>query len=192
MCRLRPVDLDRSGPVWVYAPPAHKTAHRGTRRVVHLGPRARAVLRPFLAASTDPAACLFSPAASAAEFRAARSAARKTPRYPSHMARNGSKRTADPKRTPGGRFTNSAYGKAVAKAVAKANARRARLAAGAEFDPVPGWAPNQLRHLRGTEVRKAFGLEAAQVLLGHARADVTQVYAERDMALAARVAAETG
>jgi hypothetical protein len=33
---------------------------------------------------------------------------------------------------------------------------------------------------------------ALKVLLGHARADVTQVYAERDLALAERVAAEIG
>jgi hypothetical protein len=41
-------------------------------------------------------------------------------------------------------------------------------------------------------VRRAYGLEAAQVLLGHARADVTQVYAERDGRLAFRVAREIG
>jgi hypothetical protein len=35
-------------------------------------------------------------------------------------------------------------------------------------------------------------LEATQVVLGHARADVTQVYAERDPSLATRIAAEAG
>jgi site-specific recombinase XerC len=35
-------------------------------------------------------------------------------------------------------------------------------------------------------------LEAAQVLLGHARADVTQVYAERNEQLASEVAARIG
>jgi site-specific recombinase XerC len=54
------------------------------------------------------------------------------------------------------------------------------------------WHPNQLRHTYATGVRKLYGLEAAQVLLGHARADVTQVYAERDWGLALRVAAEAG
>ena len=54
------------------------------------------------------------------------------------------------------------------------------------------WHPNQLRHLRATEVQRDFGLEAAQVALGHSRADVTQVYAERDLALAEKVAAEVG
>ena len=58
--------------------------------------------------------------------------------------------------------------------------------------PRRGVHPNQLRHLFATEVRKAHGLEAAQVLLGHSRADVTQVYAERNLTLAARVANEIG
>ncbi|QEL19512.1 site-specific integrase [Limnoglobus roseus] len=192
VCNLRPIDLDRSGPVWVYTPPAHKTAHRGQRRVIHLGPKAQAVLAPFLATCADPSAYLFTPAAAVAEFHAGRGAARKTPRWPSHLDRNRSKRKADPKAAPGGHFSTGNYSRAIAAGIAKANERRAKMAAGGEFDPVPAWAPNQLRHLRGTEVRKAFGLEAAQVLLGHARADVTQVYAERDFALAAKVAAETG
>jgi site-specific recombinase XerC len=54
------------------------------------------------------------------------------------------------------------------------------------------WAPNRLRHSAGTEIRKRFGLEAAQVTLGHASADVTQVYAERDAKLAAEVARKIG
>ena len=45
---------------------------------------------------------------------------------------------------------------------------------------------------RQAEIRRQFGLEAAQVALGHARADVTQVYAERDMALAAEVMRKIG
>ena len=54
------------------------------------------------------------------------------------------------------------------------------------------WSPNQLRHAAGTEIRRRFGLEAAQVILGHAKADVTQVYAERDMATAAEVMRKIG
>jgi site-specific recombinase XerD len=65
--------------------------------------------------------------------------------------------------------------------------RRACERAGVEH-----WHPNQLRHTFASEVRRHYGLEAVQVLLGHARADVTQVYAERDLTLAARVAAEIG
>ena len=54
------------------------------------------------------------------------------------------------------------------------------------------WHPNQLRHTFATAVRKQHGLEAAQVLLGHSRADVTQIYAEKNEALAAVIAAKMG
>jgi integrase len=54
------------------------------------------------------------------------------------------------------------------------------------------WSPLQLRHTRGTEIRSKYGLEGAQVALGHSKADVTQLYAERDLALAHRIAAEIG
>ena len=50
------------------------------------------------------------------------------------------------------------------------------------------WAPNQLRHTFATEVRRDHGLESAQVLLGHSKADTTQIYAERDRQLASKVA----
>ena len=50
----------------------------------------------------------------------------------------------------------------------------------------------RLRHTHATEVRRRFGLEAAQVSLGHAQAQVTEVYAERDLALAAKVARQIG
>ena len=41
-------------------------------------------------------------------------------------------------------------------------------------------------------IREQRGVEAAQVILGHARADVTQVYAEKNQELAMRIAKETG
>ena len=51
----------------------------------------------------------------------------------------------------------------------------------------PCWSPNRLRHSMATEVRRNYGLEAVQVVLGHATANVTQIYAERDLNLAARI-----
>ena len=45
---------------------------------------------------------------------------------------------------------------------------------------------------RATEIRKDFGLEAAQVICGHENAAITEVYAERDYKLAAEVAYKTG
>jgi integrase len=42
------------------------------------------------------------------------------------------------------------------------------------------WSQNQLRHRAGTEARRVGGLESAQVLLGHANARTTEIYAEVD------------
>ena len=43
------------------------------------------------------------------------------------------------------------------------------------------WHPHQLRHNAATNLRREFGLEAAQLALGHSSALVTDaVYAERD------------
>jgi len=58
--------------------------------------------------------------------------------------------------------------------------------------PVRHWHPNQLRHSRATEVRREYGVEGAQVVLGHARADVTQIYAETNAKLAEKIALQNG
>jgi integrase len=57
---------------------------------------------------------------------------------------------------------------------------------------VTPWHPNQLRHNAATEIRRQFGLDAAQVILGHSRADVTQIYAEADTERMAEIAARIG
>ena len=57
---------------------------------------------------------------------------------------------------------------------------------------IPRWSPNQLRHSAATEIRRDFGLDAAQVVLGHASASTTEIYAETDKELAAKVAKERG
>ena len=54
------------------------------------------------------------------------------------------------------------------------------------------WTPNQLRHATATTVRREHGLEAAQVVAGHANARTTEIYAERDLAKAAEVMAKIG
>jgi len=54
------------------------------------------------------------------------------------------------------------------------------------------WSPNQLRHSRATIIREKYGIEAAQVVLGHAEVETTQIYAERDFAAAARIMSEIG
>ena len=173
--RMRQCDVDRSGPVWIYRPARHKSLHKGRGRAVPLGPKAQEILRPWLEAAAGPDAFLFTPAAAVERQSAERRARRKTKVQPSQAAR-GPK--ADPVRRRRPRYDSAAYNKAVTSACDRAG--------------VPRWGPHRLRHAVATKVRAAYGLEAAQTLLGHARADVTQVYAERDLAKAVEVMEQIG
>jgi integrase len=49
------------------------------------------------------------------------------------------------------------------------------------------WHLHQLRHNAATRLRKDFGLEAAQVILGHRTLAVTEIYAEKNVAAAMRI-----
>ena len=59
---------------------------------------------------------------------------------------------------------------------------------GARRAGMNAWTPHRLRHSAGTEIRQRYGLDAAQAVLGHRGANVTEVYAEVDFAKAAEVA----
>jgi integrase len=54
------------------------------------------------------------------------------------------------------------------------------------------WSPNRLRHSLASEVRAKFDLESAQVILGHAAANTSEIYAQRDQKKAAAVARKIG
>jgi integrase len=88
-CVIRKCDIDMTGRAWVYTPKAHKNAWRGKSRAVAIGPKAQEVLRPFLAEVKSDTDFLFSPRAAVEEFRAARTANRKTPKFESHIAERG-------------------------------------------------------------------------------------------------------
>jgi len=173
VCLLQPEDLDRSGEVWEYRPGAHKTEHHGRGRLILVGPRAQAVLTPYLLRPAN--AYCFSPREAVEKRHAERRTARRSPITPSQARR---RRKTKPKRAPGPRYTPASYRQAIHRACDRARLQR--------------WSPNQLRHSAGTEIRRKFGLEAAQVVLGHARADVTQLYAERDTELARRTMQQVG
>ncbi len=174
VCILRPCDLDRSGDVWLYRPGAHKTEHHGRERIVFIGGEAQAVLLRYLARA--PEDYCFRPVDSEAKRRAAAHKARVVPI--NHGNRPGTNRKRKARRAPGDRYTTASYRRAITRACGKAK--------------VEAWAPNRLRHSFATKVRRDFGLEAAQVALGHSSAQVTQVYAERDIAKGIQVARSIG
>jgi integrase len=190
VCIVRPGDIDRTGEVWEYRPESHKTEHRDRQRVILIGPKAQQILTPYLLRPAD--AYCFSPVEAEAKHREARHAARRT--LMSCGNRPGSRK---PRGNPGLRYRVRSYRQAICRAVARANRERLEQAKRDgkpenEVDLLPTWSPNRLRHSAATEIRRRYGLEASQVVLGHAKADVTQVYAERDLQLARRVIREVG
>ncbi len=175
VCGLTAAEIDRTGDIWEYRPRKHKNAHRGKARRIQLGPRAQAILAPFL--DGRPAdKPLFSPAESYQEALDRRRAARVTPESCGNTP--GSNRAAAPKVRPGERYNTRSYRQAILRACEQAG--------------VPQWSPNQLRHTNATLIRSRYGLDSARALLGHAGASTTEIYAERDAEQARRVAAEIG
>jgi len=197
-CLIRGRDLTTSEETWTYEPASHKTAHHGKRQLIPLGPKAVAVIEEFL--TPDPNAYLFRPADTVAEHHTQRSEARRSRPTPSEVA----KRKAMPGATHADRYRRNSYRNALHRACDKAfphptlsaiPTRRLTEGERAELEAWRSshrWQPNQLRHTAATDIRARYGLEAAQAVLGHSRADVTQVYAERDLEKAREVMREIG
>ena len=173
VCQMRPGNLDRTSNIWIYRPDTHKTDYRDLDRTVYLGPRAQAILIPFL--DRAPEVPCFSPIEAEAERNAARRVARQTKMTPSQSAR---KPQQDPKRTKRTEYDTCSYRRAIEYGIKKAG--------------VPHWHPHQLRHTCGTRVRADFGLDVAQIILGHQSCDVSQVYAVADRKRAIQVMETTG
>jgi integrase len=184
---MRTADIDTAGKLWVYTPESHKTEHHGHARTIYLGPQAIEVLRPFL--RTDLAAPLFSPAAAEAERREAAHAARKTPlKYGNRPGTNcrGTSRIGD-------RYTVTSYRAAIRRASDRADAwAKGGLVIANDERVIPRWHPHRLRHNAATFLRRTYGLEAAQVILGHKTLSVTEIYAEKNVEAAKRIMAEVG
>ncbi len=148
LCALKWSLIDTSREPWVYRVPAevNKNDWRGELgqpRVVCIGPKARAILERHKDGGDVP----FSPSRAFGEYLDARRAARATPFY---GRAKGAPRVP---RVLGERWTTDAYTKTIRAACGKAK--------------ITPWGANRLRHTFGTEVRRAFGLEAARAVLGH-------------------------
>jgi integrase len=200
------IDFGYATGLWLYRPAHHKTQHHGKDRLILLGPDAQEVLRRFLPERIDPTAYVFSPAQAEQERNAARRASDKS-RTPSQLRRSELAAKQERRRPPGEHYDVSAYRRAIRRACEKAFAmpaeflpctrdklekKRERELKRAAWHREHTWRPNQLRHTGATKTRKHFGLEAAQQVLGHSSKRTTEIYAEPDLALAARVAAEIG
>lgn len=211
VCSLRPCDVTRgTNGVWTYRPPQHKTKHHGKERRIFIGPEGQKVLRKYL--DRDAEVFCFSPAEAEAERNAAKKRDRKSPMTPSQSTRKTKGRSI------GTKYTKDSFNRAVQRGceqafdmpaelrdVARHVARRTDLskeerdklqikmnADAAEWRLKYCWSPNQLRHSRATAIREKYGIEAAQMVLGHSDPRMTEVYAERDFATAAKIMREIG
>ena len=206
---LHAQELDDSRPVWVFDLAKHKTRWRGHRRLILVGPKGQELVRKYLrracplcgatgragrlnfaagvcgacaakgAEAVDPGWLrddyyLFEPALARVERFEDMRAARKSPVQPSQADRS----KAAPGKAPGKRYLVTSYDRAVAKACDRAG--------------VPRWHPHQLRHAAATAIRAEFGIELAQIILGHASLQATEIYAAADLAKAMEAVASRG
>lgn len=213
VCAMRTGDIDTTGKIWIYRPPHHKTQHHGHVREIAIGPRAQNVLKPFL--RTQLHEYLFQPAEADAERRQALHKVRKSPMTPSQRKRAAAAaRRKRRSRAPGDHYDTASYRRAIARgcqqafhmpeeyqdprpgtkaaAADTADAQKWRREKRQQWNREHIWSPNQLRHTAATKLRKEYGLEAAQVILGHATLTVTQVYAEKNIEAARKIMAEVG
>jgi integrase len=150
---MRGCDIDMTGDDWLYRPVKHKTQHFGIERVIALGPKAQEILTGFL--KPDVQAFIFSPRDAMRQRYASR---------PTHRSKPNRERKTQ--RRIRNFYTTNTYARAISYACDEAG--------------VSKWSPNRLRHSAATRLRKEFGLDVAQAVLGHKTAEVTQVYAELD------------
>jgi integrase len=201
---MRARDLNMTGPVWEYRPDSYKGEHHEALppKVIMLGPQAQEIIRPYL--SLDISGYLFSPQRALDEHVAERRAGRKTKLWPSHVARQAKERAGRGRRTYGDRYSVASYRQAIARACDRAFPHpelsaipRKRLTAEQRAElkawrKSHRWHPNRLRHAAGTAIRRRFGLEGSQAILGHSELTSTQVYAAKSLDLAREIMRQIG
>lgn len=174
---MRLVDIEQANEVWIYRPHQHKNAWRGHVRQILLGPQAQEIVRQFIRPGCDQLP-LFSPTEAERRRWDVLRRSRKTPRWESHMRVHEARRAARSRRKLNDRYSVLTYGQSI---------RRACQAAQVEV-----WTPGQLRHNAATELRKRYGIEAAAALLGHAKVETTQIYAEVNLDRARDITRQIG
>lgn len=126
VCDLRPIDIDRSKPVWRYVPASHKTEHLGRQRVIFIGPQAQEVLAPYLERGLE--SYCFSPRDSEVRRLKERHLQRTTPH--SYGNRPGTNVKRVKRRAPQEQYTKDSYRRAIARAVVQANKKTPEEARG--------------------------------------------------------------
>jgi integrase len=199
---MRACDLNMSGAVWEYRPGSHKGEHHDQSKVIMLGPKAQEIIRPFL--SLDIAGHLFSPRRAVAEQTAERRSDRKTKLWPSHVEHQAKKRETRGRKPLHDHYSVNAYRRAIARAcnrafphptlatIARKDLTADQRAELKVWQKSHQWHPHQLRHTMATTIRRQFGIEAAQAVLGHSQIDTSELYAQKSLEAARQIMKEIG
>jgi len=155
--------IDRSADVWAAGLADHKCAHRGLRRTLHFGPKAKLILNKYV--SADPDKLLFG-MTRCAHCRAITRGCELAFAMPKQLRVIGKKLSAAEK------------------------AKRRKLAKAWRGEHC--WSPHWLRHTAATHIREERGIECTQALLGHSAIDMTEHYSAKMDKLAAATAAACG
>lgn len=186
--RIGDIDQTTDPGCWRYRPRTHKNSHRKQSRVICLGPRAQAVLTPWLKADTE--AYIFQPC----EAVSALAQSRKKPhRNDEQRARSAAfkRRTAEVVRkakTGRSKPVNSRTAGEVYDHRRISNAvRRACLKYGIE-----PWTPYQMRHAMATRVEETIDFDTARKVLGKKSVADTARYVHADERAAAEAMKRIG
>jgi Site-specific recombinase XerD len=156
---MRPCEIDQKGKVWSYRPGKHKNDWRENDegKEVLLGPKAQKLLKPYIKACASETDYLFCPAR--VQERSIARQLKESGKEPSLVKLSKIK-------PPRPCYDDASYRQAVRRAC-----KRAKVAI---------WTPNQLRHNTATNLREQFGIEQAQLPLGHKHTSTTEIYAEKN------------
>lgn len=164
LCMMRVSHLNRDMQPWRYIPPHHKTEHKSKQRIILIGPKAQEILTHWI---------------------------KRAETYQG-FGKTKAKIEAEPKDSPV--FPVSpASNKLVGKLRCNTSQNyRDRIASLCDRAGVPRWSPNQLRHNAATTIRATAGIESARTVLGHSSSVTTEIYAEKDLGIAAKIISEIG
>jgi len=181
---LRPCDLDRTADVWVYEPVRHKTQHHRRKLFILIGPKARAILERTCP-TVHPAPAAFHQL----KWRNGKLNNGRLWADRARLASTPAKRDVWPGRSwlVAGVDGSGHPGTDTRQPPTAGQSRtRSTKLKGSESASVAGTRTSSAT--MATEVRKQYGVEGAQLALGHSKANITEVYAERDLEFAKRIA----
>jgi len=206
---------------WVYRPAAHKTQHHGHLREVYMGEQCKQILATFLKpdfaafifspadaecerreeqheARKTPPSCGNTPGSNRAR-RPRRSPGDRYTVEAYCKAIHAACDAAFPPPDELARQRVSARGRKAKKGTRWETSAEWKSRLGKEmwarlrrWRETHRWHPHQLRHSAGTRLRKEFGVEAAQVILGHKTLSVTEIYAEKNVEAARQIMGKVG